>query len=60
MIKGILMQMFRLVYYLVRGNKKGITDLDGLTPIFYTQNEENVKCRLHIDHEEDWEWETQE
>ena len=45
---------------LSEGEQKGITDLDGLTPIFYTQNEENVKFRLHIDHEEDWEWETKE
>ncbi|WP_018652987.1 bacteriophage T4 gp5 trimerisation domain-containing protein, partial [Actinobacillus capsulatus] len=41
---------------LSEGEQKGITDLDGLTPIYYTQNEENVKCRLHIDSEEDWEW----
>ena len=51
--------MFRLVYYLVRESKRDHR-FRGLTPIFYTQNEENVKCRLHIDHEEDWEWETQE
>ncbi|WP_167367173.1 type VI secretion system Vgr family protein [Rodentibacter genomosp. 2] len=43
---------------LSEGEQNGITDLDGLTPIFYTRNEENVKCRLHIDHEEEWKWET--
>ena len=45
---------------LSEGEQSGITDPDGLTPIFYTQNEENVKFRLHIDHEEDWKWETKE
>ncbi|WP_150539504.1 PAAR domain-containing protein [Actinobacillus vicugnae] len=42
---------------LPEGLKKGMTNENGMTPIFYTEDESKVKIHLHINEKEAFDWE---
>ncbi|TCP88660.1 hypothetical protein EDC44_1516, partial [Cricetibacter osteomyelitidis] len=44
---------------LPEGERKGITDENGMTPIFYTKSEETIKCHLYFDNTEEWKWQNE-
>ena len=41
---------------LAEGEKKGVTDENGFTPTYFSQEEGNAEIRLHFDENEAEEW----